>query len=134
MERDIMLYLVYDIDNKSVYKMELNKNQFKFLKNAIPDFLYIFENVEIINPEDKKDNELYFVDNEFLGANLIYSNKNTNRLLKKLGFKAQKYDYIEKIDFYDWYLINKKEIEICLDEYDYEDLDYKEIFEKSIDK
>lgn len=129
-----MLYLVYDIDNKSVYKMELNKNQFKFLKNAIPDFLYIFENVEIINPEDKKDNELYFVDNEFLGANLIYSNKNTNRLLKKLGFKAQKYDYIEKIDFYDWYLINKKEIEICLDEYDYEDLDYKEIFEKSIDK
>ena len=133
-----MLYLIYDIDNKSIYKMELNKNQLKFLKNAIPDFLYIFENIEIINPEDKKDNELYFINNEFLGANLIYSNKNTNRLLKKLGFKAQKYDCIEKIDFYDWYLINKKEIEICLDQYDYEDLDYKEIFEKiskkSIDK
>lgn len=133
-----MLYLVYDIDNKSIYKMELNKNQLKFLKNAIPDFLYIFENIEIINSEDKEYNYLYFVDNEFLGANLIYSNKNTNRLLKKLGFKVQKYDCIEKIDFYDWCLINKKEIEICLDEYDYEDSDYKEIFkkifEKSIDK
>lgn len=125
-----MLYIVYDIDNKSIYKMELNKNQLKFLKNATPDFLYIFEDIEILNPEDKEDNELYFVDNEFLGANLIYLNKNTNRLLKKLDFKVQKYDCIEKIDFYDWYLINKKEIEICLDEYDYEDSDYIEIFKK----
>lgn len=133
-----MLYLVYEIDSTIMYKMKLNRNQLKFLNNAIPSLLWIYKDIKIINPEDQKDNELYFVENEFLGAYLIYLNKNTNRLLKKLDFKAQKYDCIEEINFYDWCLINKKEIEICLDQYDYEDPNYTEIIEKifgkSIDK
>jgi len=127
---DSALYLVCEIDSKSIYKMKLNKNQLKFLHTAIPDFLWVYEELEITNPEDQKDNELYFIENEFLGSKLIYLNKNTNRLLKKLDFKAQKYDCIEEIDFYDWCLINKKEIEICLDREDYADPDYTEIFEK----
>ena len=134
MECDKMLYLVCETDSTTMYKMELNRNQLKFLNDAIPSLLWVYKDIKIINPEDQENNELYFVENEFLGANLVYLNKNTNRLLKKLDFKAQKYNCIEKIDFYDWCLINKKEIEICLDQYDYEDPNYTEIFKKIFGK
>jgi hypothetical protein len=127
---DSALYLVCEIDSQAKYKMKLNRNQLKFLHTAIPDFLWVYEELEITNPEDQKDNELYFIENEFLGSKLVYLNSKTNRLLKKLDFKTQKYDCIEEIDFYDWILINKEEIEICLDREDYKDPDYTQIFEK----
>lgn len=114
-----MLYLVYDFSEEKMYKMELNENQYRFLRTSTTDLLYIYNEIEIINPEDKTDkNDLYFVKNKLLGSYLVYLNKETNRLLRKLGFKTQKYDLIEKIDSYDWYLINKKEIEIYVDVYE----------------
>lgn len=118
-ECDKMLYLVYDFSEEKMYKMELNENQYRFLRTSTTDLLYIYNEIEIINPEDKTDkNDLYFVKNKLLGSYLVYLNKETNRLLRKLGFKTQKYDLIEKIDSYDWYLINKKEIEIYVDVYE----------------
>lgn len=112
-----MLYLVYDFSEEKMYKMELNENQYRFLRTSATDLLYFYNEMEIINPEDETGkNDLYFVKNKLLGCYLVYLNKETNRLLRKLDFKTQKYDLIEEIDSYDWYLINKKEIEIYLDE------------------
>ena len=112
-----MLYLVYDFSEEKMYKMELNENQYRFLRSSIPDLLYFYNEIEIINPEDKTDkNDLYFAQNFLIGSCLVYLNKETTRLLRKLNFKTQKYDLIEEIDGYNWYLINKKEIEIYLDE------------------
>lgn len=114
-----MLYLVYDFSEEKIYKMELNEDQYRFLRTSVTDLLYIYNEIEIINPEDKTGkNDLYFVRNKLLGSYLVYLNKETNRLLRKLNFETQKYDLIEEIDSYDWYLINKKEVEIYLDEYE----------------
>lgn len=119
MECDEMLYLVYDYSEEKMYKMELNEKQYKFIRTSIFNLLYIYKEIEVINPEDKIDkNDLYFAQNVLIGSYLIYLNKETNRLLRKLGFKTQKYDFIEEIDFYDWCLINKKEVEIYLDAYE----------------
>ena len=114
-----MLYLVYDYSEEKMYKMELSEKQYKFIHTSIFNLLYVYKEIEVINPEDKIDkNDLYFAQNVLIGSYLIYLNKETNRLLRKLGFKTQKYDFIEEIDFYDWCLINKKEVEIYLDAYE----------------